>query len=42
MRNRTNLFTETQRDLVYHLVEKCLTREANRLTFTTQPYVCML
>lgn len=35
-----NLFPETQRDLVYHLLEKCLTREANRLTFTTHsPYV---
>jgi predicted ATPase len=35
-----NLFPKTQRDLVYHLLEKCLTRGGNRLTFTTHsPYV---
>jgi predicted ATPase len=44
-----NLFPETQRDLVYHLLEKCLNKEGNRLTITTHsPYVlyalnnCML
>jgi predicted ATPase len=35
-----NLFPETQRDLVYHLLEKCLHKDANRLTITTHsPYV---
>lgn len=35
-----NLFPETQRDLIYHLLEKCLNREGNRLTITTHsPYV---
>ncbi|GHT25526.1 hypothetical protein AGMMS4957_20470 [Bacteroidia bacterium] len=44
-----NLFPETQRDLVYHLLEKCLNKDDNRLTITTHsPYVlyalnnCML
>jgi predicted ATPase len=44
-----NLFPETQRDLVYLLLEKCLNKEGNRLTITTHsPYVlyalnnCML
>ncbi|MDR1974487.1 MAG: ATP-binding protein [Bacteroidales bacterium] len=44
-----NLFPETQRDLVYHLLEKCFNKEGNRLTITTHsPYVlyalnnCML
>ena len=30
-----NLFPETQRDLVYHLLNKCLERDGNRLTITT-------
>ena len=35
-----NLFPETQRDLVYHFLKKCLSREGNRLTLTTHsPYV---
>jgi hypothetical protein len=35
-----NLFPETQRDLVYHLLNKCLEREGNRLTITTHsPYI---
>jgi predicted ATPase len=35
-----NLFPETQRDLVYHFLEKCLDRDGNRLTITTHsPYV---
>lgn len=35
-----NLFPETQRDLIYHLLEKCLNREGNRLTITTHsPYI---
>ncbi|MDR0865544.1 MAG: ATP-binding protein [Candidatus Symbiothrix sp.] len=44
-----NLFPETQRDLVYHLLNKCLNKEGNRLTIATHsPYVlyalnnCML
>lgn len=44
-----NLFPETQKDLIYHLLEKCLNREGNRLTITTHsPFVlyalnnCML
>jgi predicted ATPase len=44
-----NLFPETQRDLVYLLLEKCLNKENNRLTITTHsPYIlyalnnCML
>jgi len=44
-----NLFPETQRDLVYLLLEKCLKKEDNRLTITTHsPYIlyalnnCML
>jgi len=44
-----NLFPETQRDLIYHLLEYCLKRDGNRLTITTHsPYVlyalnnCML
>lgn len=44
-----NLFPETQRDLLYYLLEKCLNRNGNRLTITTHsPYVlyalnnCML
>ena len=44
-----NLFPETQRDLVYHLLEKCFNKEDNRLTITTHsPYIlyalnnCML
>lgn len=35
-----NLFPETQRDLVYYLLQKCLDKEGNRLTLTTHsPYV---
>lgn len=35
-----NLFPETQRDLVYHLLNKCLEKEGNRLTITTHsPYI---
>ena len=35
-----NLFPETQRDLVYYLLQKCLAEEENRLTFTTHsPYI---
>ena len=35
-----NLFPETQRDLVYHLLNKCLERDGNRLTITTHsPYI---
>lgn len=35
-----NLFPETQRDLVYYLLGKCLSKEGNRLTLTTHsPYV---
>lgn len=35
-----NLFPETQRDLVYYFLQKCLDKEGNRLTFTTHsPYV---
>lgn len=35
-----NLFPETQRDLVYYLLQKCLDKEENRLTFTTHsPYI---
>ena len=35
-----NLFPDTQRDLVYHLLNKCLEREGNRLTITTHsPYI---
>ena len=35
-----NLFPETQRDLVFHLLNKCLEREGNRLTITTHsPYI---
>ena len=35
-----NLFPETQRDLVYYLLQKCLDKEGNRLTFTTHsPYI---
>ena len=35
-----NLFPETQRDLVYHLLNKCLERKGNRLTITTHsPYI---
>ena len=35
-----NLFPETQRDLGYHLLNKCLEREGNRLTITTHsPYI---
>lgn len=44
-----NLFPETQRDLVYLLLEKCLNKKDNRLTITTHsPYIlyainnCML
>ena len=33
-----NLFPETQRDLVYHLLNKCLEREGNRLTITTHSH----
>ena len=35
-----NLFPETQRDLVYYLLQKCLAKDENRLTFTTHsPYI---
>ena len=35
-----NLFPETQRDLIYSLLEKCLNREGNKITITTHsPYV---
>ena len=35
-----NLFPETQRDLVYYFLQKCLKKEGNRLTLTTHsPYV---
>lgn len=35
-----NLFPETQRDLIYSLLEKCLNRGDNKLTITTHsPYV---
>lgn len=35
-----NLFPETQRDLVYYVLQKCLNKEGNRLTLTTHsPYV---
>ena len=35
-----NLFPETQRDLTYHFLEKCLIKEGNRLTITTHsPYI---
>lgn len=35
-----NLFPETQRDLVYYFLQKCLNKERNRLTLTTHsPYV---
>lgn len=35
-----NLFPETQRDLVYYLLNKCFNKEGNRLTLTTHsPYV---
>ena len=35
-----NLFPETQRDLVYYLLQECFNREGNRLTITTHsPYV---
>lgn len=35
-----NLFPETQRDLIYYLLQKCLAKEENRLTFTTHsPYI---
>ncbi|ATV53413.1 AAA family ATPase [Prevotella intermedia] len=35
-----NLFPETQRDLVYYFLQKCLDKEGNRLTLTTHsPYV---
>lgn len=35
-----NLFPETQRDLVYYLLQKCLNKEGNKLTFTTHsPYI---
>jgi predicted ATPase len=44
-----NLFPTTQKDMIYHFLEKCLNREDNRLTITTHsPYVlyalnnCML
>ncbi|ATR92682.1 hypothetical protein [Porphyromonas gingivalis] len=30
-----NLFPETQRDLVYYFLQKCLNKEGNRLTLTT-------
>ena len=33
-----NLFPETQRDLVFHLLNKCLEREGNRLTITTHSH----
>jgi hypothetical protein len=35
-----NLFPETQRDLVYYLLRKCINKNGNRLTLTTHsPYV---
>lgn len=35
-----NLFPETQRDLVYYLLQNCCNKEGNRLTLTTHsPYV---
>ena len=35
-----NLFPETQRELVYYFLQKCLNKEGNRLTLTTHsPYV---
>lgn len=35
-----NLFPETQQDLVYYFLQKCLNKEGNRLTLTTHsPYV---
>lgn len=35
-----NLLPETQRDLVYYLLQECLNKERNRLTLTTHsPYV---
>ncbi|EKX89937.1 hypothetical protein [Alloprevotella sp. oral taxon 473] len=35
-----NLFPETQRDLVYYFLQKCLNKEGSRLTLTTHsPYV---
>lgn len=35
-----NLFPETQRDLVYYFLQKCLNKKGNRLTLTTHsPYV---
>ena len=35
-----NLFPETQRDLVYYFLQKCLNKEGNRLTLTTHsPYI---
>ena len=44
-----NLFPSTQKDMIYHFLEKCLDRKDNRLTITTHsPYVlyamnnCML
>jgi hypothetical protein len=44
-----NLFPATQKDMIYHFLEKCLNKEDNRLTITTHsPYVlyalnnCML
>lgn len=44
-----NLFPTTQKDMIYHFLEKCLDREDNRLTITTHsPYIlyalnnCML
>ena len=33
-----NLFPETQRDLIYHLLNRCLEREDNRLTITTHSH----
>ncbi len=35
-----NLFPETQRDLIYYLLNKCFNRNGNRLTITTHsPYI---
>ena len=35
-----NLFPETQRDLVYYLLQECFNKDGNRLTLTTHsPYV---
>ncbi|BDE82745.1 hypothetical protein [Porphyromonas somerae] len=35
-----NLFPETQRDLMYYLLQQCLNKKGNRLTLTTHsPYV---